>query len=91
LILAMLAPPSKAAPGRRDYEPAFLPSSGYGDGRATLHIFDRREEVPAEQLKLAQEHKPRGAQRPGIALIYKCTETGAEKRWGLERASEDDE
>jgi hypothetical protein len=71
------------AEGRKPYEPAFLPSAGYEYKSATLHVFDRRQEVDPTTLRYSDDHGPRGTRIP-IAIIYKCTETGAERVWGVE-------
>jgi hypothetical protein len=58
---------------RRDREPAYLPSAGYGYKRATRHKYVRHERQPAGKLI------PQGS-----LIIYQCEETGAERAWGLE-------
>ena len=60
---------------------AWLPSAGFDYRKATLHTFVRHEEVPAEELKHA--NGPR-SMRPGLAMIFVCTESGAERVWGME-------
>jgi hypothetical protein len=47
-----------------------LPSAGLGERRATPHEFARFEPVVVNGEK-------------STALIYRCTETGAERRYGL--------
>lgn len=71
-----LPPPRAPAP-----QTIWLPSVGLKESRATVHEFVRREAVPPDTLKYA--NGPR-SMRPGEALIYRCTETGVERRWGLE-------
>lgn len=66
---------------RQPLEPAWLPSAGLGEARATLHVFDRYEPMSAEDVKYTDGHGPR-ALGSHTAVIYKCTETGAERRWG---------
>jgi hypothetical protein len=68
---------------RKNYEPAILPSAGYDYKEATLHVFDRRQEVDPSTLRWSDDHGPRG-DRTAIAIVYKCTETGAERVWGVE-------
>lgn len=58
-----------------------LPSEGYVDGRPTRHVFVREDYVPASQL-IAVDIELH-ANKPGYAQIYRCVETGAERRWGL--------
>jgi hypothetical protein len=63
--------------------PVHLPSAGLGEKRATKHEFVRYESVDPSTLKLSSDDKepsPRGR----VALIYRCAETGAERRWGIE-------
>lgn len=56
---------------------AHLESAGYSHRKATLHLYvDTREcevEVPRTEGREPQ---------PAWEFIYKCTETGAERRWG---------
>ncbi len=51
----------------------FLPISPW---RATRHTFVRYEGVTL--------YTADGGPYPGVALIYRCNETGAERRWGIE-------
>lgn len=76
-------PPPKGpnVPMRKAGDPAWLPSEGRADGRCTIHTFVRTEEVPADALKYA--NGPR-SMRPGFAHVFRCTETGVERRWGIE-------
>lgn len=60
---------------------AYLPSAGYDYMRATPHTFVRIEEIPVEQLQYPVG--PRSL-RPGQAMIFRCSETGAERIWGME-------
>jgi hypothetical protein len=60
---------------------ACLPSAGLDYSRATPHTFTRYQQVALDTLKYA--NSPRSA-RPATVLIYTCTETGAERRWGIE-------
>lgn len=55
-----------------------IPSRGYVDGRPTAHSFVRREIVPPEKLV------GHWLGRPAQALIYRCVQTGAERRYGIE-------
>lgn len=63
---------------------ALLPSAGHphppGPPVWTWHEFHGYEEVPAEDLTSSG---PAGL-RPGRALLFRCTDTGAVRRWGLE-------
>ena len=63
--------------------PVQLRSAGHDRFRVTSHEFVRYERVDPTTLKYSEEHGPRGELAPR-ALIYRCTETGAERRWGLE-------
>jgi hypothetical protein len=63
---------------REPLSPAWLPSAGLGESRATLHVFDRYEPMTAEYT---EGYGPRSGGSHS-AIIYKCTETGAERRWG---------
>jgi hypothetical protein len=49
---------------------AILPSAGLGERRATRHEFVRLESVEVDGER-------------ATAVIYVCTETGAERRYGL--------
>lgn len=42
--------------------------------RATLHTFERAEVQPLL----------RGDNEVGVAMLYRCTETGELRRWGIE-------
>lgn len=48
---------------------AYLPSYGYANRRATLHVYHETRECAVEG--------------PAYEYIYKCTETNVERRWGL--------
>lgn len=48
---------------------AHLPSSGYRDGRSTLHTFVTTRECEVDG--------------PAYEFVYKCNETGSERRWGV--------
>jgi hypothetical protein len=48
---------------------AYLPSYGYTDRRATLHTFQETRETEVDG--------------PAFEFVFKCIETGAERRWGL--------
>lgn len=63
--------------------PAYLVSTGFMKPRATLHMFSHYERVDPKDLVFAEGHNPQ-SQSPGKALIYKCAETGAKRRWGCE-------
>lgn len=47
-----------------------LPSAGLGERRATMHEFVRFDEIKV-------------GDQDALALIYRCEETGAERRYGL--------
>jgi hypothetical protein len=49
-----------------------------GCHRPTWHAFVRREEVPLSSLR-----GPRDISS-AVGLIFRCEETGVERRWGLE-------
>ena len=68
---------------RQPGEPAWLPSAGLDEKRATLHEFVRLDPLAPEDLKYSAEHGPRST-NPAYAVIYRCTETGAERRWGVQ-------
>jgi len=51
---------------------AYLISAGYKRKRATLHVFVEARETTVEG--------PRG---DAWEFIFKCTETDAERRWGI--------
>lgn len=53
---------------------AYLPSAGLGFSRATLHVYHHSEEYLGIGEKLPML---------GTAHIYRCTETGAMRRWGF--------
>jgi hypothetical protein len=53
---------------------AYLPNC-YGD--VTLHVFDRAE---LRTLRPGER---------GVSMIYRCTETGEMRQWGLEYTSEE--
>lgn len=55
---------------------AFLPNCY---GQATLHVFERAEVRPPL----------RGETERGVALLYRCTETGEVRQWGFEYTSEE--
>ena len=55
---------------------ACLPSVGLNYTRATRHTFSHAEEVPYTDA----DGKPDGSV---YAFVYKCTETGAARRWGF--------
>lgn len=55
-----------------------LVSAGCPGRRATPPVFVRRDEVDLDRVI-----GPRPG-RPGIALIYRCTITGVERRYGIE-------
>lgn len=63
--------------------PVCLPSLGHGERIATQHEFVRRQELDPATLKYSDEHGPRGT-KPPVGLIYRCTDTGAERIWGVE-------
>lgn len=69
------------APGARTGPETPRAKLRLADGRWTWHAFVRYEDVPAEDLLGGPG--PVGL-RPGRALIYRCEETGVERRWGLE-------
>lgn len=48
-------------------------------GQATLHVFDHAELRPIQA----------GDTERGVALIYRCTETGELRQWGMEYTSEE--
>jgi hypothetical protein len=56
-------------------KPAFLPSHGLNDRRATLHTF-----VRSEVITLHNETGP----ITGVAHFFRCSETGEERRWGFD-------
>ena len=60
---------------------AILPSEGYADGRPTKHVFSHYLEVPIEDLQPGPGPQGMG---PGRALIFRCTETDAERIFGME-------
>lgn len=49
-------------------------------GQATRHKYDHTEEVPA----IGPDGKPDGT---GYVHVFRCTETGALRRYGMENAS----
>lgn len=51
---------------------AYLESAGYKTRKATLHFFIEARETTVDG--------PRG---DAWEFIYKCSETGAERRWGI--------
>jgi hypothetical protein len=77
----MKLPPPAGPALRRPGDPAFLPSAGFDYKRTTPHVFVRVEEVAPDALKYA--NGPRSL-RPGVAQIFRCELTGAERRWGIE-------
>lgn len=62
---------------RRDGESVRIPSRGYVNGRPTRHVLARTEIVDVADLA------GQGT-TPGTALIYRCEETGAERRFGMQ-------
>ncbi len=48
---------------------ARLPSEGYSNGRTTAHFYFETRETDVDG--------------PAYEYIFKCSETGAERRWGL--------
>jgi hypothetical protein len=74
-------PPRAPAPT----SPVILRSAGHDRFKITTHEFVRYEELEPDQLKYSSDHGPRAldSSKPR-ALIYRCTETGAERRWGIE-------
>jgi hypothetical protein len=73
----MTQPPRSAEPPT---SPVQLRSDGYVAFRITTHDFVRYEYVDPSQLR----GEARTSTRKPMALIYRCRETGAERRWGLE-------
>lgn len=80
--MANQIPPSRslAAPT----SPVILRSAGHDRFRVTPHEFVRYEDVDPATLKYSQDHGPRALPTKARALIYRCLETGVERRWGLE-------
>lgn len=66
---------------RNAFDPAFLPSAGLNERRATLHVFDHSEGITLKN----EEGNP----TCGVAHYYRCTETGAVRRWGFDAISAD--
>lgn len=62
---------------RREGEPVLIPSRGYVNGRPTRHVLARTEIVDVADLSGQ-------VTIPGTALIYRCEETGAERRFGMQ-------
>lgn len=58
---------------------AFLVSNGYKERRATLHEFLRYQELP-----LGATRGPSLVRGLTRAYVYRCTETGSERTWGIE-------
>lgn len=63
---------------RRAFGPAYLPSAGLNERRATLHVFDH-----SAPLTIPSKAKGEPAQH-GMAHYYRCTETGETRRWGFD-------
>lgn len=56
---------------------AHLESAGYTHSRATLH-----EYVDTRECEVEVPRTEGTAKQPAWEFIFKCTETGVERRWG---------
>jgi hypothetical protein len=61
---------------RKSFGPAFLPSEGLNERRATLHVFDH-----SKVITLMTSSGP----STGLAHFYRCTETDHVRRWGFDQ------
>lgn len=64
---------------RKPFGPAYLPSEGLNERRATLHVFDH-----SKVITLPAPGATKDETVTGLAHYYRCTETDAVRRWGFD-------
>lgn len=53
-------------------------------GDWTVHRYTRSELVPVTRLVILADESIRAIEGTGLARIYTCSVTGAERRWGIQ-------
>lgn len=62
----------------------FSPLLVNAEGRWTIHHYARTESVLVAQHDELADGSVRIHQVTATALIYRCSQTGAERRWGIQ-------